>query len=77
MPIAFIAHVFYYTAVSYLMSRLAAYIPNAKAWGFTPPLGKGTINGRDTHILDILPFLLLSRLEQFHGSPHLCGDSEG
>lgn len=40
MPIPFLAHAFYCTAVSDLPSRLAAYIPNAKVWGFTPPFGK-------------------------------------
>lgn len=40
MPIAFIAHAFYYTAMSYLMSGLAAYIPIAKARGFSPLFGK-------------------------------------
>lgn len=34
MPIPFIAHSFCFTAVSYLKSRLAAYIAMAKAWGF-------------------------------------------
>jgi competence protein ComEA len=29
-----------YTDVSSLISRLAAYASNAKAWGFTPPFGK-------------------------------------
>ncbi len=45
MPITFIAHAFYYTTVSYLMSRLAAYIPIAKARGFTPLFGNGSCCG--------------------------------
>jgi len=40
MAIAFVAHTFYYTAVSCLMSRLAPYIPTAKAGGFTALFGK-------------------------------------
>jgi len=40
MPITFIDHTFYFTAMSYLMSRLAAFIPIANARGFTPPFGK-------------------------------------
>ena len=31
----YLAHVFYYTTVSFLRSRLAPYIPSAKAGGFT------------------------------------------
>ena len=40
MTIAFIDHVFYYTAVFNLLSRLALYTPIAKAKGFTALFGK-------------------------------------
>jgi hypothetical protein len=40
MTIAFIDHVFYYTAVFNLLSRLAPYIPIAKARGFTALFGE-------------------------------------
>ena len=40
MTIAFIDHVFYYTAVFNLLSRLAPYIPIAKASGLTALFGK-------------------------------------
>ena len=43
MAIAVVAHTFYYTAVSCLMSRLAPYIPTAKAGGFTALFGKTSI----------------------------------
>ena len=43
MTIAFIDHVFYYTAVFNLLSRLAPYIPIAKARGFTALFGKTSI----------------------------------
>jgi len=37
MPNPFIAHMFYYTAVFYLMSKFAPSIPTAKTEGFTAP----------------------------------------
>jgi len=40
MSVAFVAHAFYYTAMLYLMSRLAPDIPIAQAWGFTAQFGK-------------------------------------
>jgi hypothetical protein len=36
----YIARVFYYTTIFYLMSRFAPYIPSAIAGGFTALLGK-------------------------------------
>ena len=36
----YIARVFYYTTVFYLMSRFAPYFPSAKAGGFTALIGK-------------------------------------
>jgi hypothetical protein len=36
----YIARVFYFTTIFYLMSRFAPYIPSAKAGGFTALLGK-------------------------------------
>jgi len=43
MAIALVAHAFYYTAVSCLLSRLAPYIPTAKAGGFTALFGKNNV----------------------------------
>ncbi|MFZ0531635.1 MAG: hypothetical protein WAM09_00510 [Anaerolineales bacterium] len=40
LEVLYVAHVFYYTAMYYLMSRSALYIPIAKAWGFTAHFGK-------------------------------------
>jgi hypothetical protein len=35
LEVLYVAHVFYYTAMYYLMSRSALYIPITKARGFT------------------------------------------
>ncbi len=40
LDVLFIAHVFYYTVLCYIMSRSALYIPIAKPRGFTPHFGK-------------------------------------
>jgi hypothetical protein len=40
LEVLIIAHMFYYTALCYIMSRSALYIPIAKARGFTANFGK-------------------------------------
>jgi hypothetical protein len=40
LEVLFIAHVFYYTVLCFIMSRSALYIPIAKARGFTAHFGK-------------------------------------
>jgi len=53
MPIAFIVHMFYYTAVFHLMSRLAPYIPTAKAGGFPAEFGKKKREAGITRLLTL------------------------
>jgi hypothetical protein len=40
LEVLYVAHVFYYTVMYYLMSRSALYIPTAIARGFTAHFGK-------------------------------------
>jgi hypothetical protein len=40
LEVLYVAHVFYYTVMYYLMSRSALYIPIAKARGFSAHFGK-------------------------------------
>jgi hypothetical protein len=41
LEVLFIAHVFYYTVLCFIMSRPALYIPIAKPRGFTAHFGNG------------------------------------
>jgi hypothetical protein len=49
LEVLYLAHMFYYTAMYYLMSRSALYIPIAKARGFTAHFGNG-LEGRGSII---------------------------
>jgi hypothetical protein len=45
LEVLIVAHMFYYTVVYKLTSRLVPYIPTAKAESFTALLGKGKKDG--------------------------------
>jgi hypothetical protein len=44
LEVLFVAHVFYYTVLCYVMSRSALYIPIAQPRGFTAHFGKRSVS---------------------------------